>query len=360
MEWANHVILGDTDREPRAQPKYCAGAEEGEVSLLGFLSEKSEAKGVAEIVSWLISDEGVPSSEILVLSRTDRSGTFTRPIKEQLALRGIPVADPNSVADTLSESGNRRLVALLRIAANPEDSLAWWTLINLERGIGEGFVDEVFKVAESSNLTFGEALKNAASNGFNGFPPSMKKKGSKLWSDTKKATKAFHLPWHLAKVLWGEWILSEIDAGRLPTCSQDFQDILKLVDEVVEEGEELGRYLSQIQVVATDVMRAKSEGVRFERMTGSKGLTVTATILVGVDNDLIPRPDQDQAEERRLLYVAMTRSRKYLFLTWAGKRRGPGARSGHANVGRRQPSEFLRGYPVESQSGSDFVNELTR
>jgi superfamily I DNA/RNA helicase len=93
-------------------------------------------------------------------------------------------------------------------------------------------------------------------------------------------------------------------------------------------------------------------------MVGSKGLTVTATIVVGVDNDLIPRPGQDLSEERRLLYVAMTRAREYRFLTWANRRRGPGARAGRANPGRRTFCEFLRGGPIESEDGVALIRRL--
>jgi superfamily I DNA/RNA helicase len=42
-------------------------------------------------------------------------------------------------------------------------------------------------------------------------------------------------------------------------------------------------------------------------MGGSKGLTVRATVVASVEDGIIPRPDADAAEERRLLYVAMTR-----------------------------------------------------
>jgi superfamily I DNA/RNA helicase len=359
IEWANHVIMGDSSREPRKQPTYCDDVPEGTVALLGFRSEKSEAKGVADTVSWLIEQEGVPPSEILILSRTDWHGTFTKPVKEQLAIKGIDVADPNSVLEVLSDPQNRRLMAILRIVANPGDSLAWWTLIELEKGIGAGFVNRVFEGAEGSNSTFSEAIRSAASNGFDEFESPVRERAKRFWSETKKAVSAIRLPLQMEGVRWGDWIIGEIDSGRVTQCSGKFRGLLRIVDDAVDEGEELGRYLSQIQVVATDIMRVKSEGVRFERMTGSKGLTVTATVLVGVDNDLIPRLDQDQAEERRLLYVAMTRSRKYLFLTWASTRRGPGARSGRVNVGRRQPSEFLKGYPIESEDGGDFVRNLT-
>jgi len=360
MEWANYVIQGDSERVVRSQPECCKDAPEGVAALLRFKSEKSEAKAVAEIVLWLRDVIGVPVSEIMVLSRTDRSGTFTKPIKNQLAIRGIPVADPNYVEEILAEPNNRHLLSILRIVANPTDSLAWWTLCNLENGIGQGFVNQMFELAEAAHLSFGEAFVEAASTGFDEFSALARTKAIGLWTATKKAAAAAGLPWNMGRIRWGEWILKEIDAQRLPPCSDDFRSLLVSVDDEVDEGEEIGRYLSQIQVVSADIMRVKTEGVRFERMIGSKGLTVTATILVGVDNDLIPRPDQVQAEERRLLYVAMTRSREHLFLTWAGTRRGPGARSGRANVGRRQPSEFLRGGPIESEDGDAFIQKAIK
>ena len=88
-------------------------------------------------------------------------------------------------------------------------------------------------------------------------------------------------------------------------------------------------------------------------MQSSKGLTVAATIVMGVDNDLIPNPRYTNSEERRLLYVAMTRSTDFLFLTWANMRGGAQSRAGNTNVrGRRQPTEFLTGGPIESQNVS--------
>jgi superfamily I DNA/RNA helicase len=134
---------------------------------------------------------------------------------------------------------------------------------------------------------------------------------------------------------------------------------LEKIDESYTEAEEgLGRYLSQLQPLAEDLARAQSGGVRFMTMVGSKGLTVRATIVVGVDNDLIPRPEQDINEERRLLFVAMTRSQEYLFLTWTNRRRGPAARAGHANPGRRTYTELLRAGPVESENGAEFTGRL--
>jgi len=93
-------------------------------------------------------------------------------------------------------------------------------------------------------------------------------------------------------------------------------------------------------------------------MIGSKGLTVRATIVAGVDDGIIPREDADPNEERRLLYVAMTRAKQFLFCTWAGRRAGPTARAGGQNARDwRQHSHFFDGGPVRSQDGPAYLKE---
>ncbi|MFI5314765.1 MAG: 3'-5' exonuclease [Myxococcota bacterium] len=71
--------------------------------------------------------------------------------------------------------------------------------------------------------------------------------------------------------------------------------------------------------------------------SSSKGLTVRATIIAGLDANVLPREGEDQGEARRLLYVAMTRSKEHLFVTFTKKRTGPTARAGSASLERRLP-----------------------
>ena len=91
-------------------------------------------------------------------------------------------------------------------------------------------------------------------------------------------------------------------------------------------------------------------------MSGAKGLTVRAAIIAALEEGIIPRPDADLGEERRLLYVAMTRAREFLYGVWARRRRGPTARSGSPRVAiARRYSSFLDGGPVRSQDGPAYI-----
>jgi DNA helicase-2/ATP-dependent DNA helicase PcrA len=97
-------------------------------------------------------------------------------------------------------------------------------------------------------------------------------------------------------------------------------------------------------------------------MNSSKGLTVRATIITDAEEGLIPRRDHELSEERRLLFVAMTRPKEFLFITWARTRSGPTARSGgRVKSGpprreRRRPSSFLESGPIKSQEGNDYLH----
>ncbi|MFH1891826.1 MAG: 3'-5' exonuclease [Candidatus Zixiibacteriota bacterium] len=95
--------------------------------------------------------------------------------------------------------------------------------------------------------------------------------------------------------------------------------------------------------------------MRTMTMGGSKGLTVRATIIAGLEEGLVPRPDGIVSEERRILYVAMTRARQYVFGTWATRRRGPTARHGAGGTNRRRCTPFFDGGPVESQDGQEYI-----
>ena len=96
-------------------------------------------------------------------------------------------------------------------------------------------------------------------------------------------------------------------------------------------------------------------------MTGSKGLTVKACIVAGCESNIIPLPTGIRDEECRLLYVAMTRAREYLFLTRALRRTGTTARAGKARVlTPRTACPFLEHGPVEPKSGEQFIEDLRR
>lgn len=357
MDWASYVIEGDPDRPAKPRLTCAPGSPNGEVALLSFRNEAQEANGIAAIVSNLVNVERIKPSDILILSRSDFRGTFSNPIKRALDRVAIPYSDPDVVKRLLAEPSNRLLLEHLRLLVNREDSLAWAAILLMTEGVGAAFFDYIYELARSHRRQFGAVLLEEHASAFVAGPKGSAARAAVAvdavlhWLD-----QAQPLMEEDREGSWGQWIieLSESNGPTRPT--DELQALLKELDDVVEADASLGRYLGQISPLGQDVALATSEGVRIMRMGGAKGLTVEATIIAGLEDGVIPRPDCDLAEERRLLYVGMTRAKRFLYATWARRRQGPTARSGTPRVGTpRGFSHFLREGPVASQDGPPFI-----
>jgi len=356
IEWANFVIEGDTGR-PQNKPRLRvrAGAPAGEIALLSFRGAKSEARGVAAIVHNLIERDNIAPSEILVLLRSDYRGMFSKPIKEALDDLDVPYSDPDWVKHLLAEEKNRQLLSVLRLLVNRSDSLAWASLLTIKRGIGGSFIDFIYNRAKDSNSQFGETLLRERDKGFPEGPTASSSKALALIEETMDWLDGHSLP-EEPESNWSEWIVDNTGGSVVPAPSTELVELLSSIDEFAEEECEFGRYLSQIYPLAKDVAVTESDGVRIMTMAASKGLTVEATVISALEHGIIPRPDADQNEERRLLYVAMTRARRFVYGTWARRRQGPTARAGRERVQqRRNLCMFLRSGPVRSQDGEEYL-----
>jgi DNA helicase-2/ATP-dependent DNA helicase PcrA len=103
----------------------------------------------------------------------------------------------------------------------------------------------------------------------------------------------------------------------------------------------------------------EQSGVRFMTMHAAKGLDATAVIIPGAEDELIPGKYEDErqeGDERRLLYVSLTRAKRYLFVTYSAKRFGMQARAGRG-VPNHRLTRFLEGV-ASPEPGVQFLNSL--
>ena len=359
IEWAAAIIEGDPDR-PQGRPRLTSAAQSppGEVGLLSFQNQDGEARGVAGLVERLVKQEGVPPEERSEIARRAVMVRWRKrkPIKEWLAETGIACADPDAVNRILETKENRRLLATLRLMCNQEDSLAWATLLHLTHGIGRSFLNHVYDRARENGVPFGPTLLTAYEQAFAGAPAAPAKRAVEMVARVVAWLNEHELRGEPPEPGWGRWIVDLADDEVLPRPTTELADLLKALDPLIELGQDLTRYLGQIRPLGRDRALATSAGVRIMRLAGSKGLTARATIVAAVEEGIIPRPERDPSEERRLLYVGMTRAREFLYLTWARRRVGPTARAGAPRVAQvRNYSTFLQGGPVESEDGDAYL-----
>ena len=264
------MIGGDPDR-PEGRPRLTSaeGSPPGEVGLLAFAGEASEADGIARIIQRMIDVERVPTSEILVVLRGDHNGSFSRPIKERLEELNIRFSDPDIVERMLADAGNRRMLEVLRLLVNRHDPLAWASLLRLTTGIGDAFLDYVYERARAQRIQFGQALLDAYAEAFPSGPAGSSGRARGLIESVLRWLDAHEVPDDSPEDGWDDWIIATAGDDILPAPSEELATLLRALDELVETEQELGRYLGQISPLGRDWALAESLGVRIMTMGGS-------------------------------------------------------------------------------------------
>jgi len=357
IEWANHVIRQNTDR-PADRADLCPGENnpDGEVALYSFQNDASEAKGVAALVHKMMTDGKFEASEILVLLRGDHNQTFSKPIKKALDTLGITYADTSWVDVLLETTSHRMFLALLRLAAVANDSLAWATVLCLTKGVGDAFFDQVYEHAKSKQCTFADALLALASSEFAGLSATSARRAKATIDAASAWIENVNVPEEMPEGGWTAWLreLPPLPVGNAPTA--ELFDLMGSVELLIDDDIDLGRFLNQLAPLGKDIANTRADGVRIMSLASSKGLTVKGTIIAACEDGVIPREGQDRSEEARLMYVGMTRAREVLYCTWARRRSGPTARAGRASVRKpRRPCGFFDSGPVKSQRGDDLL-----
>jgi DNA helicase-2/ATP-dependent DNA helicase PcrA len=358
---AARTLIEATPGRP-ARPALVPGPDnpEGEFQYLRFSGPNAEANGVVRLVDYL-RGQGVGPQDIAVLMRSDYNLAWSGPVRQGLANVGIAATDVEAALTPLSEPNSRRLLATARLVANRYDSLAWWTLVYLTLGIAPAYVNQVADEALAEAETFALRLMRVDHE-----PPARVSAASHANAvQTIRSTLSIVEETAIEGVLpsdegWATWLLELAEAVGIQV-SDEFRKLARSVGLLTPQEDGLNHFLNQLEPVTKD-LALRTDGVAIMTMTRSKGLTFRAAIVMGVEEGVIPLPTaDDENEERRLLYVAMTRAKEYLYLTMARERTGPTARTGGPNVGRtrsRCPFFHPFGAPFRPTEGLAYLRSI--
>ncbi len=326
---ANRII--EKNKERREKTLFTKNQEGEKVGLFAAYDEGDEARFVALKSKELIA-EGVPPREIAVLFRANFQ---SRALEEAFLNAEIPYQVLG--VRFFERKEVKDVIAYLRAALDPDNLADQKRIMNVPpRGIGKVTLLKVL-AGRSEEL-----------------PPAMRERVAafkKLLASIKKETEAKPLSEALRFIIKASGLEAELkkgdaeDAERLENIKELVSFAVRYDSPVAEErAEAILKFLGDAALQSDqDEIKEEQNKVRLMTVHASKGLEFEFVFITGLETGLFPHERLDphernrgaEEEERRLFYVALTRAKKKVYLSYAGVRTVFGSR----NV--TVPSEFI-------------------
>ena len=304
------------------------------LAVYSYMSDKDEASGVASLIrDEKAQDKRLTYDDIAVLYRTNAQ---SRVLENELRHFNIPYRIYGGTS-FYQRKEIKDAISYFRLAANPKDNEALIRIINYPaRGIGDTTLRKVSEYAAAHNLSMLEVVQNPQEAGFaastgkrltdfasmmNHFIEVMETKDAYEFAET---------------VMRQSGVMAAAALDRTPEGidrKQNLDELLAGIHEFVQQRIDEGvsftpiqDFLAEVSLLTDQDENIQDHTARVTLMTvhAAKGLEFASVHIVGLEEDLFPskfcQSPSEIEEERRLLYVAITRAMKNCTLSFARSR----------------------------------------
>jgi DNA helicase-2/ATP-dependent DNA helicase PcrA len=316
-------------------------------------NEYDEARFVVRDIEAQMSQSELDYSEVAIFYRTNAQ---SRVLEEQLRSHNIPYKIVGGVK-FYERMEIKDMLGYMKLVLNPTDDVALKRIINVPaRGIGKTTVDRLEEFAATRRLSLIEAAAAAVDEReFNASTTRKLREFLDLIQGLRSKAPSISLPEFYHAILDATSYvvrLKEEDTAEAESRIENLEELDNAISKFAEErGEEatLQTFLEEMSLVSDiDSVDDEARSVTMMTLHISKGLEYPIVYIVGLEEGLFPsgrsvegENESGLEEERRLMYVGMTRAEKKLSLTYARTRKVWGSEQFNP------PSRFLKEIPAE-------------
>ena len=335
VEAANSLIKHNRNQIPK--DVFSENAKGEKILYKPAYSDKEEAAIVAKDVKRIKREDGCQYSDFAILYRTNAQ---SRSFEEEFRKQGIPYRIYGGLS-FYQRKEIKDIIAYFRLVANPDDEEAIKRIINYPaRGIGATTVMKIADCAHQNQVSFWEVIGAPERYGLAVNKGTMNKLETfrlliSSFIERAQTTDVYELGDAIIKESGiSQDIMSGKDADDLAR-QENLEEFLSGMSAFVEERREEGRfdelflqdYLQDVALLTDADSDGDKDEPRVSLMTvhAAKGLEFPTVFVVGLEENIFPSPLsaaslRELEEERRLLYVAITRAEKHCILTNAKNR----------------------------------------
>ena len=335
VEAANSLIKHNRNQIPK--DVFSENAKGEKIQYKPAYSDKEEAAIVAKDVKRIRREDGCQYSDFAILYRTNAQ---SRSFEEEFRKQGIPYRIYGGLS-FYQRKEIKDIIAYFRLVANPDDEEAIKRIINYPaRGIGATTVLKIADCAHQNQVSFWEVIGAPERYGLAVNKGTMNKLETfrlliSSFIERAQTTDVYELGDAIIKESGiSQDIMSGKDADDLAR-QENLEEFLSGMSAFVDERREEGRfdelflqdYLQDVALLTDADSDGDKDEPRVSLMTvhAAKGLEFATVFVVGLEENIFPSPlaaisVRELEEERRLLYVAITRAEKHCILTNAKNR----------------------------------------
>jgi len=315
VEWSNKLIAGNKNQYPKEIRAYKEDFQDP--ILFECLDEDDEASAVAEEIK--IQMELYQPDAFVVLYRTNAQ---SRPFEEAMIREKIPYIVLGS-ANFYDRKEVKDIIAYLRLSLDLSLDGELERIMNKpNRFLGQAFIKKLIAYAHNNGLTLYEALTQSPDSRSWKYANGTNFLYNFLGHINRKDMKPVELIKYIRKeTKYDEWLI-EADEGGEEGENERIENLnsLLMTANKYSTVEELIEYIDSID---RSQNKDKNEigKVKLMSIHRSKGLEFPVVFVAGVNKGLLPHNKSETEakieEERRLCYVAMTRAKDYLYMSWS-------------------------------------------
>ena len=321
---ANAIIENNTERVDKV-----LYSNKGEGELIDYYEAQDEADEANFIVSRIKQDSGGNYNQYAILYRTNSQ---SRSLEEACMAAGIPYRIYGGLK-FYDRKEIKDIVAYLKLIYNTDDSQSFRRIVNVpKRSIGDTTVKRLQDFADREDISLFAAAQRVQED--NEIPPRTRSKITdfvNLITKFREAVPNYNLREFVTLVIEKSGYLAELQMQNTPEADADIenlQEFVNVAEEFVPEDDTnvLGEFLAQVALVSDiDNMDTIANNVTLMTLHSAKGLEFPIVFLAGMDEGVFPHLrtfniPSEMEEERRLMYVGVTRAEEKLYLTSAKRR----------------------------------------
>ncbi len=341
LKAADSVISNNKERHGK---KLWTDAKQGEkIKVVSFSDDRMEASSTAQMIRIATSAKKYKPSEIAVLVR---AGYQTRAFEEAFIHNSLPYKVIGGMK-FYERMEVRDSIAYLRICANLDDDLALSRIINVpKRGAGDAAISAIYERSKLEKISFFSAIKKSLEeNVLKGKARDALKSLIEIIERTHEKVGTATLA-DLAKSLLN-------DVGYIPMWklenTLEAQGRLENIEEFINslgDFSSMVEFLEYVSLIEARDDKNLTDAVTVMTVHAAKGLEFDLVFVPGLEDGLFPSSRSVEErngleEERRLMYVAITRAKKELIISYAKSRYVFG------DVQMQMPSRFIKELPEE-------------